>query len=89
MYQKDLSLYEDSLYYVIMKDNKNTQKRFNKFMETLEYVLELVSNIDLSNAKIINNNGEIINSASIIQFKEIRVNHIFIEFDNKTDEEEL
>ena len=89
VYQKDLSLYEDSLYSVIMKDNKNTQKRFNKFMETLEYVLELVSNIDLSNAKIINNNGEIINSASIIPFKEIRVNHIFIEFDNKTDEEEL
>lgn len=89
VYQKDLSLYEDSLYSVIMKDNKNTQKRFNKFMETLEYVLELISNIDLSNAKIINNNGEIINSASIIPFKEIRVNHIFIEFDNKTDEEEL
>ena len=89
VYQKDLSLYKDSLYSVIMKDNKNTQKRFNKFMETLEYVLELVSNIDLSNAKITNNNGEIINSASIIPFKEIRFNHIFIEFDNKTDEEEI
>ena len=45
VYKKDLTIYEESLYAVILKDSKNTKRRFSHFCNILEYVLKQISNV--------------------------------------------
>lgn len=45
VYKKDLTIYDESLYAVILKDSKNTTKRFKQFCNVLEYILKQICSV--------------------------------------------
>ena len=85
-YKKDLSAYETSIFAVIMEDSKNTSKRFKKFMETLYYVLEKISDKNSNNLAIVNSDGKRINKIDTISFNDVKLDNIFIKFNKTSDE---
>ena len=85
-YKKDLSAYETSIFAVIMEDSKNTSKRFKKFMETLYYVLEKISDKNSNKLAIVDSDGKRINKIDTISFNDVKLDNIFIKFNKSSDE---